>query len=98
MKKFLLVMVIGVTLHIAIKASYGAEANMPIKVNIVQCGSKEQLLDSCQNVDPRCCSLIEPAAGDVRDQRQQASYTYEVIDYEWTEAPIDAERKILNLE
>lgn len=98
MKKFLLGMLAGIALCFVVKQASANEGTMPVSVTIVQCGSKEQLLDSCHNVDPRCCNLIAPAAGDEQDTEQQSSYTYEILDYGWTERPIDAERKIMNLE
>lgn len=66
-----------------------AEATMPMKVEIVQCGSREELPEACSR-DERCCALIEPAAGEEDRSGDGPQINYEVHDWPWTEAPADS--------
>lgn len=67
-----------------------AEATMPVKVEIVQCGSRSNLPEAC-SLDDRCCALIEPAAGEQDGLPENHPQTvYEVHDWSWTEAPADS--------
>ncbi len=49
-----------------------AELQPPELVRIVQCGERSDLVNSCLNVDPACCVLLEPAGGDVLPEGVEA--------------------------
>lgn len=66
-----------------------AEATMPVKVEIVQCGSRDELPEACYR-DERCCALIETAAGSETEQDGHPQAVFEVHDYPWTDAPVDS--------
>ena len=91
MSLVIVIMLIG-AMSIAIRDANSAEVNMPARVVIVQCGKKEDLMKACSN-DPRCCSLIEPAAGDDQGEDDNSQTMYEILDYNWTVQSVDEIRK-----
>lgn len=55
------VVVILITLFILAGVCFaGAIGRMPARVNIVQCGSRKDLTQTCK-ADARCCALLEKA-------------------------------------
>lgn len=42
--------------------SYAAKALLPVRVNLVQCGSRTDLPEACRR-DQRCCALLEQSGG-----------------------------------
>ena len=93
MMSLVIVIIMLGAMSIAIRDANSAEVNMPARVVIVQCGKKKDLMKACTN-DPRCCSLIEPAAGDDDQGEDDNSQTnYEILDYNWTVQSVDEIRK-----
>ncbi len=37
---------------------------MPIKVNIIQCGTQKEAIERCITDEPMCCPLISTASGE----------------------------------
>jgi len=57
--------------------AYAADAVMPARAVIIQCGTRAKLVEACMK-DERCCGLIEPAAGSETETERPDNLQYEI--------------------
>jgi len=72
LKKMVLILIMVIPAIATTEYAYGAEATLGIRVAIVQCGSRDKIIQACQR-DDRCCGFVDAEDREQLTQQEPAA-------------------------